>query len=348
MNRMICCAVLLVCAWAFLSSCASMDTVSAKFSPQTKANMGIFADQTISMLKDTDFSFSRNETLYTREFFDVNGKEEKDVRRMRYETNEFFVSIIKYSLELVLIAETKNTAEDRVAAYAEKVANMDKDILSKLDVEPGRYDDIKRQVAGSEAFLDALRSAQPIINAAGRYLHRVLDESDAAIKVLADKLDAKIDEEYAEVIKYQEALETEKYNILRSLAYLYGTYKGNMDAYALLSKSESIHRKDLIPNPPPNDEDLANISGFLQKRLTALHVVEQEISSDWEIYRAAHRELDDIYDKARRKNTKARLIMLVWLRAHQKMASGVANPAEWYDIKSLPSQMINMGLKAAL
>jgi len=42
------------------------------------------------------------------------------------------------------------------------------------------------------------------------------------------------------------------------------------------------------------------------------------------------------------------LIVLVWLGADQKMASGVASSAEWFDIKSLPSRLIKSGVDAAL
>jgi len=120
-----------------------------------------------------------------------------------------------------------------------------------------------------------------------------------------------------------------------------------MEAYERLRKAESIHRKDLIADPPPSDEDLEKISEFLRTRLSALHLIENETKSDWETFRAAHRELDQLHEKASREINRARLIALVWLRAHQKMASGVASPAEWFDIQSLPSTLINQGVKAA-
>ena len=57
-----------------ISSCAA---TSKKFSSQTKANIGFFADHTISMLSDADFGVTRTESVYTREFFDLEGEEEK-------------------------------------------------------------------------------------------------------------------------------------------------------------------------------------------------------------------------------------------------------------------------------
>jgi hypothetical protein len=346
MNGHIARLVVLLSAISILSSCAAITSTTKKFTPQTAANMGIFADQTISMLSDADFGFTRKQTLYTREFFDFNEKEEMEIRKLRHEADALFIRIIKYSLDLVLIAETKKTAADRVAAYSERVANMNNQVVEKIGVEPDRYDDIQKEVAKAEDFLDALRAAQPIINAAGRYMHQILDRTDKAIDVVVNKIDEKIEEEFAEVILYQEKLEDEKYSILRSLAYLYGSYKGNMEAYAALSKGESIYRKDLIPEPPPNDDDLKAIAEYLQTRLKALHLIETEIKHDWDSYRAAHSELDALHDKAKRDNSKARLIVLVWLRAHQKMASGVSSPAEWFDISTLPSTLFSMGAKA--
>ena len=71
-----------------------------------------------------------------------------------------------------------------------------------------------------------------------------------------------------------------------------------------------------------------------------------EITPDWETYRATHRELDQLYGKAIERLNKTRLMTLIWLRAHQKMAAGVQSPAEWFNINDLPSQMFNLGTSA--
>jgi hypothetical protein len=53
------------------------------------------------------------------------------------------------------------------------------------------------------------------------------------------------------------------------------------------------------------------------------------------------------HEKAIADSKRARLITLVWLRAHQKMASGVTEPAEWFDINTLPAQLFKLGTKLA-
>jgi hypothetical protein len=76
-------------------------------------------------------------------------------------------------------------------------------------------------------------------------------------------------------------------------------------------------------------KELEIIGAHMGKGLNALHLIEQEIERDWNIFWETHRELDKLHDKAIVQNQRARLITLVWLRAHQKMASGVTSPAEW-------------------
>ena len=56
-----------------LSGCAS---ISKKFKPNVEADVGIFADHTIAMLEAADFGISKNNALYTKEFFNYNEPEE--------------------------------------------------------------------------------------------------------------------------------------------------------------------------------------------------------------------------------------------------------------------------------
>ena len=72
----------------------------------------------------------------------------------------------------------------------------------------------------------------------------------------------------------------------------------------------------------------------------------QEIEPDWKNYRETHRELDRLHAKIDQNANRMRAMVIVWLRAHQKMAAGVQNPAEWFDVESAPSQLFQLGVKA--
>lgn len=338
--------LIILCSFWLLTGCATMTSVSKKFSAHQKANIGIFADQTITMLSDADFGFDRDESIYTREFLGSNVEGDLELQHGLKEAGWFFGEIVQYSLGLVTIVETKKGGADRVAAYQEFMSGFNNEMLDKLDLAPDYYASTLEEIGKQEEFLEALRKGQLIINAAARYMHQVLDQIEVDLDIVVKNVETKIEEEYNEVILYQEALEEEKYTILRSFGLLYMAYKGEPDAFDDLVAEDSIRRKELIPRGKPTIDELEAIGKHLRIRLDAIHLIEQEIQKDWDNYRATHRELDRLHQKAIAQNRRARLITLVWLRAHQKMSSGLSSPADWFDIISLPGQLIQMGTKA--
>ncbi len=337
--------VTMACATLLLSGCATMSSVSKKFSAQTKANMGIFADQTISMLDEADFGFDRDESVYTREFLGSNVEGDLELQNGFKEAGWFFGEIVDYSIGLVTIVETKSGEAARVKAYQDFMAGFNGEMLDKLELQPDYYASTIEEIGQQEDFLGALRKGQIIVNAAARYMHRVLDQIEVDVDIVAKNVEGLVDEEYKDVILYQEALEEEKYAILRSFSQVYLAYKGEPEAYDRLVAEQTVRRKELLPEGEPSIEELEIIAEHLGKRLKAIHLIEQEIERDWNIYRDTHRELDTLHAKAIAQNRRARLITLVWLRAHQKMASGVSSPAEWFDISTLPGTLIKMGAK---
>jgi len=130
------------------------------------------------------------------------------------------------------------------------------------------------------------------------------------------------------------------------LGNLYITYKGDLDAFNRLIKSGAIRKKGLIPKGHPSDDDLVTIAEYLMDPLEGLHLIGTEIQPDCDNYRETHRELDKLHSLAINRVNQARLVTLVWLRAHQKMAAGVQSPAEWFNINDLPATLFQMGTKA--
>ena len=321
-----------LCAAVSLSSCA---TVSGKFTPTMKENVGIFADQTVALLSQADFGFTRSETIYTRPFWDEEGEEEKNLVRSLDLAKESFRGIIDYSYEIVLIAETKDAEKEKVEAYADFISDFDDKLLEDLRYSRDHYVDLIREVREQESFLDALKKAQPIINAAGKYNNRVLDDMVESMDVVMLKMEDRIDTEYREVIRYQEILEDEKYAAFQALEQLYLTHKGDRDAFGRFIESGVLRSKKLLPEGPPSEEDLIRLNQTVLGQLDNINRVWMEISQDWENYRATHRELDELHAKMLENINRARMVTLLWTRAHQKMAHGVLAPAEWFDIKDL-------------
>ena len=326
-----------------LSGCASME---GKFSATSQANVGAFADQTIAMLSNSDMGVAQEKAVYVRHYINPDWEEVQRFSALVNEAELMIRGIVKYSIRLVTIAETNKTEEKRIDAYASYLEEIQQNAEDKLLLQPGYYDEIIVNVGTEEKFLAALQQAQPIVNGVGRYAQLLMDDINDATKNLARKLDVQIDTEYAEVIAYQKALEQEKYAVLRSLGKIYQFYKGETSAFDELMQSNVIRDKKLIPKGEPSDEDIRKIAEHLAKRLEVLSKIWGEIEPDWNNYRETHRELDRLHAKIDQDANRMRAMVIVWLRAHQKMAAGVQNPAEWFDVESAPSQLFQLGVKA--
>ncbi len=61
-----------------LTGCASLNK---KFVSGTKADIGLFADNTIALLSDLDLSIDRNEAVFARRFFNEGDDQEKEMIR---------------------------------------------------------------------------------------------------------------------------------------------------------------------------------------------------------------------------------------------------------------------------
>jgi hypothetical protein len=320
--------------------------MEGKFKGTAQANVGAFADQTIAMLSGSDLGVAQDNAIYVRQFIKPEWEERQRFQALVNDGELMLRGIVKYSIRLVTIAETNKTEETRIDAYTTYLEEIQQNAEGKLGLEPGFYDEIVVKVGTEEKFLPALQQAQPIINAVGRYAQLLMDDINDATKKLSRKIDAYIDSEYAEVIAYQKALEKEKYAILRSLGKLYRTYEGETSAFEDVLQSKVIRDKKLIPKGQPSEEELRKIADHLVKRLDVVSKIWQEIEPDWNNYRETHRELDKLHAKIDQDTNRMRAMVIVWLRAHQKMAAGIQNPAEWFDVESAPSQLFQMGVKA--
>lgn len=339
---------LLLVFLAALVTTGLVGCASPKFSKTERANVEVFAEMTVTLLNEGDFEFSRDETIRTREFYLMDQPEERQLEAITFETEKAFKNLIEYCLELVTISETKDTEEEKVLAYGNYLGGIQDDLVKKLDMDENRYESTVLMVKSQNKYLDALRMAQPIITAYGRYLNVLLDRVEESLDAVTAKIDTRIDQRFGEVIKYQAALEKEKYSVLRAMSYLYQSRVGDPEGIERLRKSNAILLEDLVPGGDPTRKELAAISEHLKKRLETLHLVGTEISPDWENYRAAHHELNVLHDIAKQQIQLARKIVLVWLWGHLRMASGIEDPAEWFEFKELPGSMLKLGSKLVL
>lgn len=165
----------------------------SKFQPSVEANVGIFADNTIAMLQSAELGRSKKLAVYTKDYYSGEGPEETQFLNEINDAELALRIMMRYSLKLVAISDTHESPKARVQAYAEYLDQADDEILATLQLDEAYYKDLIRQVGEQEKIMDALKKAQPIIDAFGRYMNQSLDNLEVASEILEDKIDGNID-----------------------------------------------------------------------------------------------------------------------------------------------------------
>lgn len=337
--------VLLIALVALLSGCASFE---GKFSKTRNADIGLFADQTVSMLSDDSLGLDSSQAIYIRDFVDPTSSALVEFVGYRDRVNDGFVTIVKYSLKLVEITEGYPTEEGRIQAYADYLESFDNIWIEALKLTPDHYAALITEVREQEKFLTALQVAQPIINAAGRYMQQQLNLLENVTGLVVAELEAAIDAEFADIVSYQRTLHDEKYALLKGVEQLYLAGTGNKEAFEQLKESGIVRDSTLLPAGLPDYQQSTAIGSYFKDQFGRVGFIEKEIQADWDLYRASHRELDQLDSAAEDSINGSRVVMIVWLRAHQKMASGKINPAAWFDVSDAPATLFQIGKKAIL
>lgn len=329
-----------------LSACAAS---KRKFVGSTRADVGVFADQTLVMMGDPEFGFSKGTEIYTKVFLDPDGAEEIRFARSMKSAERVMAAIVKYTLTILTFVETESEDEGRIRLYTQYLSSFDDKVLKALKLDDDYYEEILLDVRSQDKFMDALVAAQPLINGAGRYMDQTLIDMSENLDALEKKVDKKIDAEYADVIRYQKTLESEEYEILATLEELY-LYLSRRDkeAYKRALAHGTILDKEVIPRgSSPSYAELSKVRDHLLERLDGIDRIWKIIEPDWITYRETHRELDALADMVKRQIVRVRLTTLVWVRAHMKMASGKYAPAEWFNVSEATSKLIGVGAWAA-
>lgn len=337
--------LLMLLTVALLSGCASYNK---KFKNKPVADIGFFADSTITMLSELDLSVTRDETLLVRRFMHPGEPEEMRVAEMGADLKMALANIVRYSIDIVNIAESDMAETNKVHAYADYLVQFREGVLKNPKIEADTFDNTIEEVMVQTEFIKALQTAQPLLNAVILDGALRVDELINAVEELALKVDGRIDEEYSDIIRYRAKLEREKFDIMTAFEIIYDAYRTDEPNLELLRSSGVIWMPEIIPEGRPSREDLQEIGTHLQHRMEALQAIQQSMKPNWDDYLATQKELDALIDKSLASIRESRILLLTWVRAHQKMASGTTNPAQWFDIGEVTKSLIKGAPSAVL
>ena len=306
----------LIAAVLVMTGCASTE---GKFSDTTVANMPAFADETLALMGGEDPGLHLNETVLIREYLDGSDPNEKLIDELVGTADRLLVAMTDYSLDLAMVADTVSDPEEQKRRYIENLTKLEQAVTETLQLQDLNLKANIDNAAREEKLLDAMRAGQPIIDALGRHGLLLLGRHDDGVEAVARLVEQGIEEDYAGLYKY-------------------GTWLGGHRDSVLLELGELIVQEEQGKNVAREENELID-------RLEVIDRLASEIEPHWEIYRSAQRELDHVHISVLDSSNRVRLILLVWVRAHEAMTSGRTKEAEWFTMQDLGAVAYKLGRK---
>lgn len=289
---------------------AAMGVASAESKPKETADLAFFADQTVALFSQPNYGFTSDEVILIRGYYDPEQPAVRKVIELGDKGALLFAALGDYSVQLAGLSGQRISEAERVRRLHDYLGKHRDSILGPTGFDPARYDQVLDSISRQESFLGAIREFQPIVNSVGRFGQILVTQYEQGIQEVRDYLDEAIEKDFAVVARYTDVLEQR--------------HRDAMVAIARLAESDS---------PSSAEEQV------LQARLDRMQTIIELLEPRWELYRDTLEELDALHAKTLRSTAQARVSLLLWVRAHQRMATGLER-VSWFDFDKMISDLI--------
>lgn len=331
------CAAVLALAGT-LSACANLQS-------HRRIDLAPFAEQTIEIAGDINYELGDIKAVYLLPYNDL--PEVQALREKWGRVARILRGMVAYSVEVVTISESRLSEPERVQAYADYLEELLGPVLQKpvppLHLEQSRFDEILAGVREREKLLDAIGSAQPLVDEIARLMEEFLQalklENTQAMVAVREAVDA----DHGRTWEAYRSLKAVQMEALESAGWLRRHRLGEPAALDSLFANEPA----LVPFESLREKDPAEFELVIEKRifdkLDAMAKTMEQLEPELEIYWKQMIELGEVINQTDRTLRKVRVVTLVWSRAHRQLASGVVDPAK-INLMSLGKKALDTAL----
>ncbi len=343
-----CSAILFVLPLLLTIGCAGMKNTTSQVADEwsdqakhavtstTRLNMAPFAEHLVKLVADIQFGLSGARPVYTRQYLD--GPETAEFVTSMREFKRNMARIIAYSGRVISLAKSNLDGPARAKALAEFV-NVVRPLEKGNSELKFKYteEDVEKmleQVSKQETLLAALQVAQPMVDEAARFLRDRVDEmKDNRLKVERE-IEQQIEEDYTDVLTYSETLKRrQKHNFHMINLLVDFIEEGNRESLEKAAASDvqlGMVLKEIDGKVETKDAPVV----LLTERLELIDKHKRFIQGDIDQFHKVLQELEDLTDASDRALQKAKIAVILWSKAHSRLAAGETDPAQ-FDFMSV-------------
>jgi len=316
-----------------------------------KVNLEPFATVTINMVNSLDYGLERNRSILTKPYLNPDNK--PGLQRLIDTDNELYrilQGIVAYSIKLVSLSTSNRTPKQKVEAFADFIEKLDKPALAyhieKGNIQEKDFIAVLMDIRSQEELLDAMKAAQPLIDFMLQYVDSVTDRIRHLEIEAENEIERDIDNDYAIEISYVKMLHARRDFAMKALILVNEQYMGRGNALVELNRGRLLSQTGI----KPRHVTTSNVKQLEQELIKNLSEIEHQLGlmdKDSNNYLKVHQELDELVKFHDQEIRKAKGVIQLWSSAHTKMANGMTDPADWFDLTDPGSELFGL-VKSAI
>ncbi len=197
-----------------------------------------------------------------------------------------------------------------------------------LNISEAQLDTLVARVRDSKNLLDGLGAAQPIINEVARLSGEIFEDTKNALDEAVAATQREIENDIAPVLAQDALMRDFQWRGVRAIEMIVRYRAGDtaaLDTLIVLAPGLSgmVATEDGL-----TIKELAVTEERILFGLQTISDVRDQLKPDVELYWKQQAELEEITASFNTALRQARVAMIAWSRAHQRLASGITDPAE--------------------
>lgn len=309
---------------AVLSGCSN-------FKSSKHVDMTPFAEHTVGLISDISYGLNSQRMVYLREYRDTPVVQAygADWGQLR----PVLRGVAAYSIAVVTLSKSNITDAQRNEQLATFLDKLLRPVIQRPEspfiYSEAEFDGILENIRTQKTYLNGLLSAQPIVDELARFSGEHLDMLKDHLATTTFWLDARILEDHSAAVTYHKILVGSQANAFDLLALLRDYRQGReADAIGKLLEKDRVLAELVKDKSNVTLDEVEAIENKLLWRLEQTRNLLDQIAPDLVLFRNKIMELDKLSKASDDSITKTRITMIIWSRAHQRLASGVTDPAK--------------------
>ncbi len=300
------------------------------FKGNRRMNLTPFAENMITLAADVQYGLAQKRPIYIREYLDI--PEANTLRIYGNKIKKLVTGAIAYSIEVVTLSESPMSGKKKCEALADYLDELLSPVFEaprpELRLTRADFDTMITDVRAQSGLLGALGAAQPLISEVARASGELTDQTKDVLDNFIMASQAKMDEDNRKVLETDRGLRASQLETVQAVGLLRAYRLGDESAIEALAATEPRIREMVKSGRKLTEKDLRAIEEQLIFKMTAISRVRDQLAPDIKHYWEMQRELDELNAAYNTALRKARIAVITWDRAHQRLAAGITDPAQ--------------------